>query len=193
MSKSLLDQQADKLLNELIELIEEKWVLSTNIGKTCIQSFFQSYLKMSTEEGDQEVKESDFIENEINSDKLSSLSECNKNYERLKIELENMNTYKNRLEQINKNLNNLLKMDNGYFTEIDSDEFKLNLGQLVENYLKEFQLKKCLIEKYLFKARLKNECQITLASLWINEPFLDEFLLFKLKSFIKYHLLKIKK
>ncbi|RNA00036.1 hypothetical protein BpHYR1_025381 [Brachionus plicatilis] len=182
MSKSLLDQQAERSLSELVEIIEQKWVLSTNIGSSHVKSVYENYSKLTNEEEDQEVV--------VDSDKFANLSKCNQFADKLKSELNNLFNYMSRLEQIVKNLGNLFEMELDFFSNIDKNEFKKELFELKTNYLNEYQLKNFLVNEFLFKSRLKEECQTTLISLWINQPYIDEYLNFKIVSFIKFNLLK---
>lgn len=183
MSNSLLDQQAEKLLVELLEIIEQKWVLSTNIGNSHIKSIYDDYSKLIYSEEDKE-------EIIIDSDRLVNLSKCNQYVDKLKSELKNLNSYKMRLDYIIKNLGNLLEMEFNFFNNIDKKEFKKDLLELKKNYTNEYQLKMCLVDDYLFKSRLKEDCQTTLSSLWINQPYIDEYLNFKIASSIKFNFLK---
>ena len=190
MSKTLLDQQAEKLLTEFLSIIEEKWLLSTKTSSAHLNNIFEEYLKMNEIKSREEDSENEKDDTLINSDRLKNLSQCNQYHENLSNEITNFEKYKSRLEQINKNLSNMLKMESDFFNGVDADNFKNDLDTIVKNYCMEFQLKNCIFKECLFKARLKTESQITLASVWINEPYLDEFLNFKLKSFVKNRLLK---
>lgn len=183
MSKSLLNQQAEKLLQELLEIVDKKWALSNSIGSSCIKNIYDDYSKFSNQEEEKE-------EILIDSDKMDNLSNCNQYVQKLNLELSNFKSYKSRIEQIIKNIEKIFEMECDYFLGLDKNEFKKDLLQLKINFNKEYSLKNCLIDDFLFKSRLKEESQTVLESIWINQPYIDEYLNFKIVSLIKNNLLK---
>ena len=182
MSKSLLNQQAEKLVQELLEIVDQKWALSTTIGSSYLKIIYDDISKLNQEEENEEIL--------IDSDKLANLSKCNQYVQKLKLELSNFYKYKLRIEQIIKNIENIFEMECDYFSNIDKNEFKKDLLQLKTNINSEYSLKSCLVDDFLFKSRLKEESQTVLASIWINQPYINDYLNFKIISIIKNNLLK---
>lgn len=188
MSKSLFEQQAEQLIAELSLIINEKWPLLNNTGHLCLKNLFDSYSRMQNNDTDDiDLK----TEISIDSDKISALNDCNQIYEKLRDQIKNFEFYKNRLDTIKTNLINLIDIKIEYLLNptCDLEGFKTSLVDVTECFSKEFELKLALFEQFLFKSRLSTDTQTTLLSMWVNQPYLDEYLIFKFVSFLKFYFL----
>jgi hypothetical protein len=209
MSKNcpLLETQAEQLLNELCFIIKEKWSLLNLKGNRFIENIINCYNDLFDEDEDggenekSDDKESDQDEKrfkKLNYKKLAILNDCNEQHQKLVDEiLKNFELYQIRLQTIRQNLLNLTGMKLSIFTQsMDDSEsslivntFKQDLKLICDSYEKELAFKKHLVQNCLFKSRFNKQDQVVIMSAWLQEPFLNDFLVHKFISFIKFHFL----
>jgi hypothetical protein len=203
-SSTLLEQQAVLLLNELCTIVNEKWPVMNSNGHGCLKSILDSYATLfgdndsENEENGETVGEneqtSDRKKSRLNHKTLPVINECNEKFEKLREIVNNFSVFANRLLAIKTNLFNMLGMNLDVFSgfktgDLDLENFKNDLVMLCESYTKESKLKSVLFEKSLFESRFAHETQVTLVSLWIHQPCLNEQHLFKFVSFVKFYFL----
>jgi hypothetical protein len=201
-SSTLLEKQAEALLNELCTIVNEKWpILNTN-GHSALKSILNAYTGLFRNEDDDEQSEEEKENNDrgkkeekmkstLNFKSLTTLNECNENFERLADVIKSFEAYTSRLAVIRTNIFNLLNMKLDIFecVELDLTSFRDSLASLCHLYKQEFDLKSTLVSQSLFRSRFNRENQIAIMSTWIHQPHLNELAILKLVSFVKFYFL----
>ena len=180
-NKTVFEQQAEQLLNELSSIINEKWPSLNNTGCNHIKSLINLYTDISNKESSS-IYDSNLNSWTFNSNTLDFIRQCNEKFEKLNETLNNFSIYLNRLIKINANLVSLSESNLEIFRLISYSSLKNDLADLCQCFQKEFTLKTVLIKKYLFEARFDNNLKIAVMSSWMHEPHLDEMKLFKINT-----------
>jgi len=186
-NKTVFEQQAIQLLNELSQIINEKWVSLNITGCNHIKTLSNLFTEISSKNNE--------FENESNDQKLDvplfnattldMLKQCNDTFEKLDELLTNFSYYLNRLIKINDNLISLNGSDLEIFHILNFKSLKFDLAELCECFKKEFSFKSILIKKYLFESRFDDELRVAILSSWMHQPHLDEIKIFKINSVLE--------
>lgn len=171
----LVKGKFDELIKEINEIISNKWLVVNNRGLDTLTAISNNFLKIYSKEESETDSEAAYMQineliNEINNKVLPEFSS--------KVD---------QLQRINANLKAILQMskqDLYKFYEIGNllSDFEADLKTLVKCYAEEFNFKKSLIDEYLLKARKEEQELVALTAMWMHEPYLDDFLISKMKS-----------
>jgi len=180
-NKTVFEQQAIQLLNELSQIINEKWNTLNNTGCNYIKILSNLFTDISSNGNEEENKADSWTFNETN---LTFINQCNENFEKLGDLLDKFSFYLNRLIKINDNLVSLNGSDLEVFNVLNFQSLKLDLAKLCECFKKEFGFKLVLIKKYLFESRFDDQMKVAILSSWMHQPHLDELRIFKINTIL---------
>lgn len=182
---SLFEQQAGQLLIEIGQIINEKWPLEVNNGHKYLRTIIDSYRAIF------EIKTDEFNEREFYLKQLPHLNNCNLLHTRLRESIVNLEALVTRLVAIEKNVNYLIGMKVDLFAGnadwVNMNEFKRDLEQVLEGFRCELRLKTEIVDRLLFRSRTDEASQIAIMSMWIHEPYLNDLLVAKLTTSIKFY------
>jgi len=180
-NKTVFEQQAIQLLNELSQIINEKWNTLNNTGCNYIKILSNLFTDISSNDNEEENKADSWTFNATN---LTFINQCNENFEKLGDLLDKFSFYLNRLIKINDNLVSLNGSDLEVFNMLNFQSLKLDLAKLCECFKKEFSFKLVLIKKYLFESRFDDQLKVAILSSWMHQPHLDELRIFKINTIL---------
>ncbi len=165
-NKTVFEQQAIQLLNELSQIINEKWNTLNNTGCNYIKILSNLFTDISSNDNEEENKADSWTFNATN---LTFINQCNENFEKLGDLLDKFSFYLNRLIKINDNLVSLNGSDLEVFNMLNFQSLKLDLAKLCECFKKEFSFKLVLIKKYLFESRFDDQLKVAILSSWMHQ------------------------
>jgi hypothetical protein len=172
----LVKGKFDELIKELSDIISNKWQALNNRGSDALTVISNNFLEIYSKEEnetDRAYVQIDELINEINGKILPEFSS--------KVD---------QMQRINANLKSIFQMskqDLYKCYEIGNllSDFEADLKTLVKSYGEEFNLKKSLINEHLLKARRDEKELVALTAMWMHEPYLDDFLIAKMKAFFQ--------
>jgi hypothetical protein len=185
-NKTVFEQQAIQLLNELSQIINEKWNTLNNTGCNYIKTMSNLFTDISSNGNEEENKYYDKKADSwtFNATNLTFINQCNETFEKLSDLLDKFRFYLNRLIKIYDNLISLNGSDLEVFNMLNFQSLKLDLAKLCECFKKEFSFKSVLIKKYLFESRFDDQLKIAILSSWMHQPYLDELRIFKINTIL---------
>ena len=189
-NKTVFEQQAMQLFNELSQIINEKWPSLNITGCNHIKTLSNLFTDISNKQNEEgtEFKDQTFDSTILNATSLDFLKQCNEMFDKLEEILVNFSFYLNRIIKINDNLISLNGSDLEIFSLINFQSLKFDLVELCKCFKKEFSFKSIIIKKFLFEARFDDELKIAILSSWMHQPYLDEFKIFKINSILESYL-----
>lgn len=198
-SNSLYEQQFEKLLNELSQILNKTWPLLVNDGQESLKKIAEIYEKLydQTDRADDDTESSDDDDNDEQTLKLEAghdfllnkyplLNSCNEQFAKLDEILTRLEYNRERLTTLGKNLDNVVELVNGEVNFcINPTEFKTNLTYLVHDYENDFKLKSQIVKRLLNQTRHDRYSRVTILSMWIHQPYLNELLFAKINCLIQ--------
>ena len=165
-----------ELLVELNEIITKKWQLLVNNGLNSLNEVSNLFQKIYS---DEENKNN--VELRVS---FNDLQKINNEFDNLNKILDSFKSLYDKLKQLESRLFTIFDYD---FIKSDTLVDKSFFKDLINSYNKEFELKKVLINEYLFKMRQNRQELVAITCYWMHEPHLNQMFISQLNFLINYY------